>query len=807
MATIEDQIELEKRMVAYGIGRYRHSVSAAEGHERGADTKYAQRLMHEFIGPVADAIEGFCKVESPGVKAKYKILLRQIDPEKAAYFGLKCLFNHFMQESSVQKLALHIGMLLEDELKFSQFRVEQGDYYDAIIRDFKRKGTKSYRHMHRVLTFKANEKEVQWKSWTMAERAAVGIKVIDCILSSTDLIQKRTSRIKGKTYVEIIPSPEALAWVQDFHSYAEMLNPDRVPCVIPPDDWTSIDQGGFYTPQLRKRSPLVKTRSKEHVKMLEGDISNITIAVNAIQNVAWKVNEPVFDVLQQVWGQALPIGLPRSEPYIIPACPITKDRKKDSLSKKEKERFDEWKAEARAIHTLERDRVSKCFEVVRLLRLANEFKAYEKFWFVHQCDFRGRIYCTVSGLSPQGPDFSKAMLCFAEGKRLTKRGAHWLMVHGANTYGKDKVSYDERVEWVKENEQKILAVAEDALSHKDFWGAADKPYQFLAFCFEYARYKKEGYNMISYLPIGLDGSCNGLQNFSAMLQDDIGGKATNLIPADKPSDIYSEVAAVCTRKLRALDDPMAKLWIEYCDYQPDKTMPRGLAKKPVMTLPYGSTQQSCRESIYKWIMEETKEFFPKDQRFKLSVYLTPILWDAIGDVVVSARKAMDWIQTCASIVAKKNKPLIWWTPIGFPVYQDRKKVLIRRVTTELAGLFHMRVGEGGDKMDVHKNKLGSSPNFVHSMDACHLMLTVHHALQYGVTGFAMIHDDYGTHAADTDTLHQAIREAFVQLYTENDPLTDFKILNEDNGNLVLPDPPDKGTLKLADILDSEYFFG
>jgi len=142
------------------------------------------------------------------------------------------------------------------------------------------------------------------------------------------------------------------------------------------------------------------------------------------------------------------------------------------------------------------------------------------------------------------------------------------------------------------------------------------------------------------------------------------------------------------------------------------------------------------------------------------------------------------------------------------VYQDRRKITVRRIETELAGRFQIRVGDStGGAMDVHKNKLGSSPNFVHSMDACHLMLTCQKATEYGITDFAFIHDDYGTHAANTETMHQAIREAFVELYTENDPLTDFKIFNEDNAGIKLPEQPLRGTLNLGQVIDSDYFFG
>lgn len=806
MPTIEDQIKLEKRMVAYGISRYQNSIKHAEEAGRGADTSYATKLMQEFLIPVSDVIQEFCNSKRPGPRSKYRVLMRQVDPMKLAFFGLKALFNHFLHDTNLQKLASHIGMMAEDEIKFMKFEQQHGDYYNAIVEDFKRKGTQSYRHMHRVLTYKANEKDIRWGEWSSEDRIAVGVKIVDCIMEATDLIDKRVVTKNKKKAIIIDPSPDAIAWIKDYNEYAQMLNPDRVPCIIEPDNWTEIDQGGYYSPQLRKRTPMVKTRSKKHTRMFDGDISLILSAINGVQRVPWMINQPVFDVFKQAWDKSLSIGLPPSEPYIIPQCPLPKDLAKKDMSDGQREIFENWKEEARVVHTMERERVSKCFQAIRVMRLANEFSEYDRFWFVYQCDFRGRIYATTSGLSPQGPDFSKGLLQFAEGKELTERGLFWLRVHGANTYGYDKASYDDRVQWSIDREEEIASIAADPLTHRGLWSEADKPWQYLAFCFEYARYLKEGVGMMSYLPIGLDGSCNGLQNFSAMLRDEVGGKATNLTVSDVPADIYSEVASVCTQKLRNLDAEEAKWWLRYA-HSHGGQLPRSVAKKPVMTLPYGSTQQSCRESIFKYIVEETGDFFPKDLRFKLSVFLTPVLWESIGEVVVAARQAMDWIQDCAGILAKENKPIVWWTPIGFPVYQDKQRLILSRVQTQLAGAIQISVAEQSGEMDVLKNKQGASPNFVHSMDACHLMLALNLAQERGLRNFACIHDDFGTHAADTDEFHSVIREAFVWLYGENDPLVDFKIFNEDMSQVELPDPPSRGSLNLDQVIDSKYFFG
>lgn len=129
--------------------------------------------------------------------------------------------------------------------------------------------------------------------------------------------------------------------------------------------------------------------------------------------------------------------------------------------------------------------------------------------------------------------------------------------------------------------------------------------------------------MLTYLPVGMDGSCNGLQNFSAMLCDPIGAKATNLAAGAVPSDIYREVAAKCTELLQGRSDELGEVWKKYVNHVHAGVLPRGLAKRPVMTLPYGSTQDSCKQYVYAFLVEENSSFIPKDMRFKLAVYLTP----------------------------------------------------------------------------------------------------------------------------------------------------------------------------------------
>ena len=89
-------------------------------------------------------------------------------------------------------------------------------------------------------------------------------------------------------------------------------------------------------------------------------------------------------------------------------------------------------------------------------------------------------------------------------------------------------------------------------------------------------FMEKGKNHYTHLPIAIDGSCNGLQIFSLMLRDEVGGEATNLTPRDKPQDIYGIVSDKTTAqlKLETSDDlvhrkypitkkQLAKLWLDY----------------------------------------------------------------------------------------------------------------------------------------------------------------------------------------------------------------------------------------------------
>lgn len=435
-------------------------------------------------------------------------------------------------------------------------------------------------------------------------------------------------------------------------------------------------------------------------------------------------------------------------------------------------------------------------------RTATTFEHCERLYFVYFADSRGRLYPLTYGLNPQGSDLQKALLQFADGKRLdTPDAVRWFMIHGANKFGFDKATLEDRANWHRERHAILMACAENPVDNKD-WESADAPLQFLAWCFEYAAYYADPQGFESRIAVSMDGSCNGLQNFSAMLRDQVGGFATNLTDNAVMQDIYKMVAEATERRMRALAEPdsFEARWLQH-------GITRKAVKRVVMTTPYGITKRSAVKYVVEdYLKPGACPLFDKLEHFQAAQALVAHVWPAIADVVVKSREAMDWLKASARAIVKSRGDeadgvISWVTPSGFLATQSYYEVEEHRIRTRLHGTVRLAVVAESDEVSIDRHASGLAPNFVHSMDASHLHLVAYAAGSVGIDALAMIHDDYGTHAADAQKLYTLIRVQFLDMYEKNDPIADFKALYPE-----CPKAPSKGALDLSEVLYSDYFF-
>jgi len=412
-------------------------------------------------------------------------------------------------------------------------------------------------------------------------------------------------------------------------------------------------------------------------------------------------------------------------------------------------------------------------------------------------------------MNPQVADWGKATIEFANGMPIAnEEEAEWLAIQGANTFGEDKISLSERVRWAYAHEEQVKRVAEDPLDYL-WWTEADKPFQFLAWCFEWAEWLKQGPGFITHQPCAADGSCNGLQHLSSILLDERAGGAVNLMPSDLPKDIYTDVANEAKRNIEIearKGDEMAKQCLEF-------GIDRKMTKRSVMIVPYSGTQHACRSYIEEAIEEKVAKGAASpwgDDYFSPSLYLAAHVWAAIGTVITAARQVMDYVKDIGRAYAKANKPMEWITPTNLLVRQSYPELRLRRIKTLIDGNIIKLAYQQQLQDTISKSKTasGSSPNFIHSMDAAALTKTVNTCLDAGIVDFAMVHDSYGTHSPNMPKLGKILRDCFVDMYTDHDVLQELydHAVQNLGPDVDLPKPPIKGDLDLQGILSSDYFF-
>lgn len=811
---MQTQAELELEAYQFGRSRMVNSIKGNEEKGRAHSNPYAQAIYRRFVLPLAEIIREDLASKKPGRRQAHVKLLKPIDPDACAYIAVRSAMVALLagkgvdlKEGAGRNVVSEVGRSVYHEYVLDHFSEINPELFYHLVNDFERRMSNNERHRMTVFKMQAKKAGVHFNEWGSGHRDQVGSYLMEQ-LSKLGMVDTKSvviphvhkNNIRTKILVTLTPECESL--IDQIKEFAVESTPYFLPCVEPPRDWTSITDGGFHTQEMRRMMPwMVKTHPSQRDNFRAADMSQEIAAINALQRVEWRINRPLLEAVRKVSKHFDMDEIISQADAPKPPKPdwLTGEMSKDEMDPLQLEEFTKWKREMAGWHTERKIRGTKWGRFYNAMRIATKFEEYEKLWFVYFEDFRGRKYVQTTGVSPQGSDLQKALLEFANGKPLATPGAiKWFMVSGANRWGYDKCSLEARVQWVKDRHEQLMAFAEDPVSHPG-WQEADSPLQFLAWCVEYREWSTNPSTFVSRLAIGMDGSCNGLQNFSAMLRDSLGGKATNLLPSPLPNDIYQMVADVTWRMLTAADEDehgYRRRWLSH-------GMTRSLVKRSVMTLPYGSTRYSCADFIADDYLKEGKvPEFERAEYGKAARYLSKFVWAAIGEVVVKAREAMEWLQQGArTIIRDGGTQITWTTPSGFPAIQAYWDQDVHQIRTKLCGGAVLKLSHDNDTPDVNRHKNGIAPNFVHSLDASHLTLTVNAATAAGIESLAMIHDDYGTHAADAQRLYGIIRERFVWMYQNFDMLESFRATYPD-----LPEPPEKGDLDITQVLDSTYFF-
>ena len=815
MTELATQEHIEYVMYQGGINRAETAMNKAEEKGRAHQNPYAKELFREYVLPLAEQIKSDVEAKRAGRRQAHVALLTGLDAEAVAFLAVRYTIGVLLSSKpeNHRQLAYGIGRTIHRELVLEQFHAAAPELYQTLSLDFGRRMSKDERHRVVVFMMQAKQKGIAIAEWDIGSREQVGFYIMG-LLEQAGLIDIGSEIRTGhkRDAREVAVHPDVIEYIDKVKSYVAVTMPVYGPCVEPPKDWGPGQVGGYHTERMRRANPtLVHGRSAARKLGREADMPIVFAAVNALQRTAWAVNVRMLNTVYAIAKEFSTKEIVSLADTPAPPKPAwlqedwTKQPKEQWPTDKQAE-FKQWKRETAEWHTQRKLLGSRYARFYATTRAAEMFRDYPAIYFVYFADSRGRLYPLTYGLNPQGSDLGKALIHFAEALPVdTAEARLWFHVQGANKWGFDKATLNERMQWVLDRSDLICSFADDPVNNQG-WLEAGDPLQFLAWCFEYADYCRNPAEFKSRIPISMDGSCNGLQNLSAMFRDEVGGKATNLTNNAKMEDIYANVAVAATRRLEAMlpklegeDHKIVSMWIAH-------GVSRKAVKRAVMTTPYGVTERTATEYIVDDYLRENlgPTFDPKQYRDAAKLLMSAV-WPAIGDVVVKGREAMDWLKKSARTIMRERASdtdiISWETPSGFPACQDYFTAEVHRINTWLHGPIKIRVMSESDEPDAARHASGLAPNFVHSLDAAHLHLTTANAKAQGINSLAMIHDDYGTHAAHAQALFDTIRKEFVAMYLACDPPAMLAAKYP-----CISAPPAKGSLDIMEVLESDFFF-
>ncbi|KNG87835.1 putative mitochondrial DNA-directed RNA polymerase [Aspergillus nomiae NRRL 13137] len=746
----------------------------------------------------------------------YGVYLRSLDPERLAALTILAVISTFSRGGmergiKVSAIATGIGKDLQDELIAEITLKKQQSGNDArrmkalreILAGRKQKdGRAPWQKIVHDL-----EKEDPAAIWPPRVKAKIGAVLMSFLFDVGKVpvaaehpgTKKKTTTLqpafqhsyqinwgRKSGYVHLHPE---IVQIVAREPTADVLG-RQLPMICKPRPWNGPKDGGYFIYQSNiVRATPGETLQPSYIKaaMENNGLEQVREGLNILGRTGWRINRDVFEVMLEAWnsGEAVASLAPLNPDLPHPPKPAPEEG--FAAEKKWDNAMREIENRRSGMHS------NRCFQNFQL-EVARAYRN-DTFYLPHNMDFRGRAYPLPPYLNQMGADNARGLLLFSEAKPLGARGLTWLKIQIANLSGFDKASLSEREQWTMDHLDDVLDSANKGLHGRRWWLDAEDPWQCLAACCELrnALQHPDPTQYPSRLPIHQDGSCNGLQHYAALGGDKVGAQQVNLEPSDRPSDVYSGVAQFVKEAVaREAKEgtPIAKLL--------DGKITRKIVKQTVMTNVYGVTFMGAMKQVRKQLVDHYPEL-SADETKSGSLYIARKIFEALGTMFNGAHEIQYWLGDCASRITQSLAPeqieeiakealsptqsaegstkkagdpaqkfrstVIWTTPLGLPVVQPYRVRKSRRVRTTIQDLSIVDMGSD-DVVSKRKQLQAFPPNFIHSLDATHMMLSAIACDRAGLS-FSAVHDSFWTHACDVDSMNNILREAFVRMHSDD----------------------------------------
>jgi len=775
---IEEQLQLERTQVDGGSARLLKDTDTLERKEYASATIYGRCSIDLVLPSIVEAIDEKKEKNlktATGYQRGLMSYIQKLDSQSAAAIAIKRTFDKVFSpkrgDNHVRSVTIAIGSAIEAECQMRHYETVCPGLLVYLQKKYWHESTGTQQKLTSIQTaINKCANEHRWNKWGRDTQCKIGGWYLEIIEQVTEWFTEVTLQ-QGRKKHKVVTYTEKFVENKDkIMNQADFFSPLTLPMLVEPQPWSTVELGGYYLNRLRECHSMVRRGAP---LCIQGE--KPFKFLNQIQQVAYRLNPAVVKVAEHFDRKGESIGKFRPViHYEVTPKPVDIETNLKARKEYNKQETQRQNKQAQEFRRSCRTRI--------IMNVVSKFKDKERYYIPWSFDYRGRTYPIPSFLTPQDSDFGKSLIRFADESPMNKDAEYWLAFNVATTFGLDKATIDERLEWVKkpENIQRIIRVATEPIDNIGDWEKVEEPWCFLAACEEYYSCVISQSRDKTGLPVAIDATCSGLQILAALAEDPKTAQLVNVLPSDKPQDAYKVVAEVAKPRIPSY---LHKVWDRKC------------VKRTVMTIPYNAKPYSNRSYIRDALKEKGIEISNED----LTIVVTAVR-DAMNIVVPGPMRVMQWIESevIKAIKDRGMTELVWKTPSGFIVTQRLMKKQYKSIELKLLGRCQIRVAIGDtDEVDQRHHRNATAPNLIHSLDASLL----HEAVLKFPNPIALIHDSVLCRATDMPLLSKLVRETYVDLFTNNNVLTDFATAIGAES-----EPPIIGKLEHSRVIDSHYFF-
>lgn len=256
MATIEDQIELERTMMQSGKERYHYNKDKMLNKGLQGETAHGRTMVYRMMSPLVEGVVQMLRDAPP--KSQINVLLRDTDPAQIAYLSLIGMVNALSRGGrKLAFVAKTIGMRVETQIVIDQWMKAEPEVAKTILNMAMDKRDLGYENKRAGVVHKMLDMGHE-AAWSTSKRINVGTRLTSLMQSELGIIEvNRRFQKKGKRpyFVELTNDTEE--WIQQFHEHNELATPTYLPSIIPPKPWVSAFEGGYHSPYIIQK-PLMR---------------------------------------------------------------------------------------------------------------------------------------------------------------------------------------------------------------------------------------------------------------------------------------------------------------------------------------------------------------------------------------------------------------------------------------------------------------------------------------------------------------------------------------------------------------------